>query len=341
MDAITSPYNRLTWKDLTEEPFLDAILSNREGQFVEFKTRMPRLSETAKVLAAFMNSGGGLLLLGVGDDGELIGIPPRTDVSRHVLAAAQLLSGDNSNFLVGTTRYRNKTIGIVRISDFGTDPDHPVTLDSRIIKRIGEVAAYLSPPEYRKSFSSALEPIGIELSDDDLRQFLRKADEDALTAKLIAPLLRHVGFESICVKGHRDRSLEFGQDIRGFKLRLPTGDWLYFASQVKTGEISSSAKEPNKNIESILTQIRMGFKWEVFDPQTNSYHNVNHVLVIASGDISSSAQEYVYRQLAQDKSPGRVIWIDGNRLLELAQGSAIPVGMQTDIKAYLRAVENK
>jgi schlafen family protein len=45
-----------------------------EGQYIEFKLRVPDGRRLAKEMVAFANSGGGQLLLGVGDDGEVTGL---------------------------------------------------------------------------------------------------------------------------------------------------------------------------------------------------------------------------------------------------------------------------
>src|SRR5438067_1234069 len=51
------------------------ILRKGEGPHVEFKSDFPRQADDiAKEMAAFANSGGGVLLMGVADDGALPGI---------------------------------------------------------------------------------------------------------------------------------------------------------------------------------------------------------------------------------------------------------------------------
>jgi len=51
---------------------LDFLLLNREGQFIEFKENLDK--NFAKEIVAFSNAGGGVILLGVKDDGKKIGI---------------------------------------------------------------------------------------------------------------------------------------------------------------------------------------------------------------------------------------------------------------------------
>lgn len=54
---------------------LAAQIAHGEGKQLEFKRGLPRDEKTARTLAAFANTRGGLLLIGVGDRGEVIGAP--------------------------------------------------------------------------------------------------------------------------------------------------------------------------------------------------------------------------------------------------------------------------
>ena len=50
------------------------IVARGEGRHVEFKRRVPEPTRLAKEVVAFANSGGGRLLLGVDDDGTILGV---------------------------------------------------------------------------------------------------------------------------------------------------------------------------------------------------------------------------------------------------------------------------
>lgn len=50
------------------------IIRGGESETVEFKTNLPSGDLVAKVLAAFANTNGGILILGVGDKGEVLGL---------------------------------------------------------------------------------------------------------------------------------------------------------------------------------------------------------------------------------------------------------------------------
>ncbi len=50
------------------------LVARGEGRHLEFKHRVPEPERLAKEVVAFANSGGGHLLIGVGDDGKIVGV---------------------------------------------------------------------------------------------------------------------------------------------------------------------------------------------------------------------------------------------------------------------------
>jgi ATP-dependent DNA helicase RecG len=66
----------MTWEDEELSQRLPALCAAGEHQKLEFKQQLPiQVRDLAKEVAAFATSGGGLILLGVRDDGAVIGIP--------------------------------------------------------------------------------------------------------------------------------------------------------------------------------------------------------------------------------------------------------------------------
>ncbi|MBI2761113.1 MAG: putative DNA binding domain-containing protein [Chloroflexi bacterium] len=68
------------------EEELRALVRQGEGQRVEFKAAEADAADIARAIVAMANSGGGFILLGVSDDGDLLGLwyaqPP--DIARHI-----------------------------------------------------------------------------------------------------------------------------------------------------------------------------------------------------------------------------------------------------------------
>ena len=63
---------------------LTDILRAGEGRQSEFKRGLPRDDKTARSLCAFANTRGGMLFIGVLDDGRIFGVPHPQEVSQHL-----------------------------------------------------------------------------------------------------------------------------------------------------------------------------------------------------------------------------------------------------------------
>ena len=64
-------------------------MAEGEGRRVEFKRGLPRPERTARVLCAFANTNGGVLLVGVTDRGQVHGVPRPADVVARLREIAQ------------------------------------------------------------------------------------------------------------------------------------------------------------------------------------------------------------------------------------------------------------
>jgi hypothetical protein len=60
-----------------------------EGKSLEFKRGLPRDGKVARTLCAFANTRGGLLLIGVGDRGEIVGAPQPRETMERLRAVAR------------------------------------------------------------------------------------------------------------------------------------------------------------------------------------------------------------------------------------------------------------
>lgn len=297
--------------DLHEEEVLRQVISSGEGSTLEFKKDIPIPKTIAKIMSAFANTEGGLILFGIDNHGKVIGIS-NTDQFNEVVQKAFIKTNPGiSGYGSGIAYLDEKPIGCILVW-----PQHglPVSVDQQYYRRLGPQSITLKQDELRNVVEDREKPENLFLSSTELQRFLKIADEDTLIDILLVPIMRKLGFSCVSAKGHRDRSLEYGQDLRGFKIQLPTGHWLYFAAQVKTGDISYSAKSSSKNIEEILTQVRMAQGKKIFDFETNSYHSPDHVFLIASGNIVEGAQAYLCEQLSETKA-SRILFWDSNLII--------------------------
>lgn len=149
----------------------------------------------------------------------------------------------------------------------------------------------------------------------DMDAYLGKCSEDELIENILEPLFQQLGFKRITVTGHRDKALEYGKDA-WMKIQLPTRHYLYFGIQAKRGKIDSAGKS-NDNVAEILNQVLMMLGHEVFDPETNTKHLVDHVFIISANEITKPAKNWLGGKL--DSTQRRsVMFMDRTDLLDLS-----------------------
>jgi hypothetical protein len=165
---------------------------------------------------------------------------------------------------------------------------------------------------------------GVPVARETVAEFLDAATEDSSTEHVIAPLLRLAGFSHVRPKGHRDKSGEYGQDIRQMKLRLPTAHELFFAVQIKTGNLNARSSSTTQHIETLLTQARTALNKKTWDDSRQSMVAVNHVIIVATGAITEQARTYLYEQL--EASNRSVMFLDRDGLLDLVERHGLPEG---------------
>lgn len=159
----------------------------------------------------------------------------------------------------------------------------------------------------------------------ELETYLDQASEDELIETVLLPLFRQVGFHRITNAGHTDRALEYGKDV-WMKFRLPTMHWLYFGVQVKRGKLDSSGvtKTGNANVAEVLNQVRMMLGHEVFDPEFNRKVLVDHAFIIAGGEITKAARNWLVGEL--DVSQRRhLIFMERSEIMDLFVVHGLPV----------------
>jgi predicted HTH transcriptional regulator len=62
-----------------DQEFVKQLLLNEEGNQLEFKQQISSQEKIAKTLAAFANSRGGVLLIGISDQRKIVGIDPEEE----------------------------------------------------------------------------------------------------------------------------------------------------------------------------------------------------------------------------------------------------------------------
>lgn len=175
------------------------------------------------------------------------------------------------------------------------------------------------------------------LSRDELERrrrlevFLDQASEDDLIEKVLLPLFQTLRFQRISIAGHEDKALEYGKDV-WMKYRLPTGHCIYFGLQAKRGKIDATARTKNDNVAEIHRQVTMMLGHEIFDPDTNKKHLVDHAMIVAGGTITKQAKNWLGERLdASQRS--QILFMDRADILHLCVIHNVPMPDEEDQNA--------
>lgn len=188
------------------------------------------------------------------------------------------------------------------------------------LRHIGTNTIATPSPNPHRPFSAA------ELERrDKLHAFLDAASEDELIEEVLLPLFRQLGFHRITSAGHKDKALEYGKDV-WMRYTLPTQHVLYFGVQAKKGKLDSSGASMarNVNVAEILNQVLMMLGHEIFDPEIGKRVLVDHAFVVAGGEITKAARNWLGNKLDATKR-SQIMFMDREDILNLFVVTNIPL----------------
>lgn len=160
---------------------------------------------------------------------------------------------------------------------------------------------------------------------EQLTEYLDKCSEDELIEEVLLPLFRQLGYHRITAAGHKDKALEYGKDI-WMRYVLPTQHVLYFGIQAKKGKLDSAGvtKSSNANIAEIYNQVLMMLGHEIFDPETSKRVLVDHAFIVAGGEITKPARNWLGGKLDASKR-SQILFMDREDILNLYTVSNLPM----------------
>jgi hypothetical protein len=160
---------------------------------------------------------------------------------------------------------------------------------------------------------------------DQLIGYLDKCSEDELIEEVLLPLFRQLGFHRVTAVGHKDKALEYGKDV-WMKFTLPTLHVLYFGIQAKKGKLDASgmSKGGSSNIAEILNQVTMMLGHEIFDPELSRRVLVDHAFIVAGGEITKQAKNWLGERLDATKR-SQVMFMDRDDILNLYIVTNLPL----------------
>ena len=161
-----------------------------------------------------------------------------------------------------------------------------------------------------------------------LTAYLDKISEDQLIEEVLMPLFRQLGFHRVTITGHKDKLLEYGKDL-WMRYTLPTRHNLYFGVQAKRGKLDAAgaSRGSTANIAEVHNQVTMMLGHEIFDPETSRRVLIDHALIIAGGEITKAARNWLGNRLDPTKR-SQIMFMDRDDILNLFVSSnlALPVG---------------
>jgi hypothetical protein len=160
---------------------------------------------------------------------------------------------------------------------------------------------------------------------DQLAAYLDGASEDELIAEVLLPLFRQLGFHRVTSAGHADKALEYGKDL-WMKFTLPTQHVLYFGIQVKRGKLDAAgaSRASNANVAEIHNQITMMLGHEIFDPEIGKRVLVDHAFIVAAGEITKAARNWLGNKLDATKR-SQIMFMDRDDILNLFVVTNLPL----------------
>ncbi|MGA8598577.1 MAG: hypothetical protein WB676_27985 [Bryobacteraceae bacterium] len=160
---------------------------------------------------------------------------------------------------------------------------------------------------------------------EDLIKYLDCCSEDELIQEMLLPLFRQLGFHRITAGGHKDKALEYGKDI-WMKYVLPTQHVLYFGLQAKKDKLDAAgdSKSGNHNIAEIHNQVLMMLGHEIFDPERNTRVLVDHAFIVAGGEITKVARNWLGNKLDATKR-SQIMFMDRDDILNLYVVTNLPL----------------
>jgi hypothetical protein len=160
---------------------------------------------------------------------------------------------------------------------------------------------------------------------EQLLAYMERASEDELIEEVLLPLFRQLGFHRVTAAGHKDKALEYGKDV-WMKYTLPTQHILYFGIQAKKGKLDAAgvSKGSNVNVAEVHAQVTMMLGHEIFDPETNRRVLVDHAFIVAGGEITKAARNWLGNKLDASKR-SQIQFMDRDDILNLFVVTNLPL----------------
>ncbi|MBK8455068.1 MAG: RNA-binding domain-containing protein [Thiofilum sp.] len=128
---------------------LHTLIQQGENEAVEFKTLPVRSETLAREMVAFANSAGGVILLGIADDGSIIGIDEHERTEEWVMNIARTSVIPALNVQCEVITYHHKTIALIHVPK---GKDKPYQTGDKYLIRVGSTNRLATQSELMRLF---------------------------------------------------------------------------------------------------------------------------------------------------------------------------------------------
>lgn len=128
---------------------------------------------------------------------------------------------------------------------------------------------------------------------------LKNYSEDILIDSIVIPLLKEMGYLGVGrVNSHG--SGELGRDILPFYKYGDFGERIYYAAQVKVGNITAKSGM-TKNVHTVIDQLKSALSVPFTDPIEGIKRKIDRCLFICSGKITNDARRLIEEAMENTK----------------------------------------
>jgi hypothetical protein len=145
-----------------ESSLIDELIAEGESQTTDFKKSdiLSNATKLATLMAAFANSTGGRILIGVCDDGTLEGMTAKKEHENHIMNIARDRCDPPLTPKFSVVKKTKGDIYVVKILRYRTFPHAVITREGRVyFIRVGTTVREVTPSELALLFESAKEEI--------------------------------------------------------------------------------------------------------------------------------------------------------------------------------------
>ncbi len=176
---------------------LKELISQGESTTLEFKRKSTTPEKFAKEISALANTKGGWLLVGVDDDGKIVGVHSEKAEISVVETSAEFFIDPPVAYEIEVIQVKRKEVVAVYIPESTVKPHHIEVFDTKNNKtlkrsyiRIGEKSVIASREMYRlMTYRSSNAPLTLSIGDKERRLFRFLEKNEKATVKDFAKLV--------------------------------------------------------------------------------------------------------------------------------------------------------